>query len=229
MSRLLIGAGTGGIQVSAFAIVTSFITDKSKINEYVGYIESSVGVGLVIGPSLGTILYDVGGFTANYWFVIFAFLVEFCLNFIFLRAHEHVHVEQLSKTDLKEPLIHSNEKEKKVSYLGILKEKYSFFALSSLAFAIIQWSFFDPVLTARFYTLGLSEETAGLAFLGLSICYAVSCSINSKFEHMFGNKTCLQIGILCLGLSSFVIGSNLFLNPSSVWPVFLGLAMTGFF
>lgn len=104
--------------------MSSYITDKSKINLYVGYIESSVGVGLIIGPSLGTILYDVGGFTLNYWFISTAYLIEFVLNFFFLKAHEHHQVEDdhsLEKSqNLKESLIAQNYVSSKVTYLSII-------------------------------------------------------------------------------------------------------------
>lgn len=208
--------------------------DKSKITIYMGYLEVFVGVGLIVGPSLGTILYDFGGFTLNYWFISATYLLEFVLNFFFLKAADHKPVDdpqqaECNHVELGESLIHSSMPVAKYSYLSILKDKLSLLALGALAMAILQWSYFDPVLTDRFKQLGLTEQSAGVAFLGLSVFYALSCAANSKFEVIFGNKMCLQIGIIGLGLSSFVAGSNLFLPTEATWPIYLGLAMTGFF
>lgn len=116
-----------------------------------------------------------------------------------------------------------------ISYREILTNKRSSFGLIALGIAILQWSFFDPVLTERFLSIGLTEELAGFAYLGLAIAYFISCSINSTLEDYLSNKFVLQLGIISLGFSCLLIGTNLFLPFEIIWPVFFGLALTGFF
>lgn len=158
-----------------------------------------MGVGLIIGPSLGTVLYDLGGFTLNYWFILWAYVIELALNLKFLEVQRHSEIDQHSlkstDSDLTESLIVVPPLDltgkSKVSYLSILSNKFSIFALCSLSFAIMQWAYFDPILTVRFSALGLSEQNAGLAFLGLSIGYAISCAITHEITKVLGNKACL--------------------------------------
>jgi len=75
--------------------------------------------------------------------------------------------------------------------MDFMKNKFSLFALCNFFIALIQWSYFDPVLSQRFKTLKLSEELAGIGFLCLSIMYALSCCINEWIEKVLGNKVCL--------------------------------------
>jgi len=207
MSRFLLGAGAGGIQVSSFAIISSLVKDKSQINKYVGLLEMSVGLGMIIGPSIGTLLYDVGGFPLNYKILIVIYFLEFILNWTYLPSKSLQQIEEESTNTSVSVLI-----TRELTYMDFMKNKYSIFALCNLFVALIQWSYFDPVLSQRFTSLGVSEEWAGIGFLCLAVMYAVSCSINERFEKILGNKFCLQISLIGLGITCIFIATNSFVQ-----------------
>lgn len=65
--------------MSAFAIVSSLVKEKSHINKYIGIIQMSYGIGMIVGPSLGTLLYSIGGFVLNYQILIILYAILFIL------------------------------------------------------------------------------------------------------------------------------------------------------
>jgi MFS family permease len=60
VSKVLLGIGSGMNSTSVISIITSVYYEEKE--RFLGYVESSCGVGLLLGPILGTILYSVGGY-----------------------------------------------------------------------------------------------------------------------------------------------------------------------
>lgn len=76
------GAGSAMVQVTTFAMLSSLYPDKVSL--YIARIELALGVGMIVGPPLGTLLYNLGGFALPYWFYIGIFVVEFFVGMIAL-------------------------------------------------------------------------------------------------------------------------------------------------
>ena len=60
LAQVLGGIGAGANTTASMAILSSFPTDERE--KYIGYIEASVGLGFLMGPLLGAMLYSFGGF-----------------------------------------------------------------------------------------------------------------------------------------------------------------------
>jgi MFS family permease len=59
--KFLCGVGAGINSTSSFAIIaTHYKEDREKA---IGMLEASSGVGLLLGPLIGSILYEIGGYT----------------------------------------------------------------------------------------------------------------------------------------------------------------------
>jgi MFS family permease len=59
--KFLCGVGAGINSTSSFAIIaTHYKQDREKA---IGMLEASSGVGLLLGPIIGSILYEIGGYT----------------------------------------------------------------------------------------------------------------------------------------------------------------------
>jgi len=55
-----------------------------EVSKYIGKVELALGVGLVIGPPIATLLYNIGGFALPFWFFVGVFLLEFVGGIFFL-------------------------------------------------------------------------------------------------------------------------------------------------
>lgn len=55
-----------------------------KVSIYVAWVELALGIGLILGPAIGTGLYALGGYAFPNWFFVGVFLIEFVLGIIIL-------------------------------------------------------------------------------------------------------------------------------------------------
>lgn len=68
-------------------MLSSLFPDKVSI--YVARVELALGVGLMLGPAIGTGLYAMGGYAIPNWFFVGLFFAEFVLG-IFLLPGERL-------------------------------------------------------------------------------------------------------------------------------------------
>lgn len=76
------GMSTAAVQVTTFAMLTSLYPDE--VSKYIAKVELALGVGLVIGPLIATLLYDLGGFYLPFLVFVVVFLLEFVGGIIYL-------------------------------------------------------------------------------------------------------------------------------------------------
>ena len=80
LCRLLQGLASSLIQTTMFSVCTNFYPDNKEA--MVGYMEASSGIGLIMGPLLGSILYAIGGYT----FIYFSFGTFFIVGGCFVKV-----------------------------------------------------------------------------------------------------------------------------------------------
>jgi len=76
------GIGCASVQVTTFAMLSSLYPDE--VSKYIGKVELALGCGLVLGPPIGTVLYDIGGIALPYWFFVVVYIIEFFAGIYFL-------------------------------------------------------------------------------------------------------------------------------------------------
>jgi MFS family permease len=59
--KFLCGVGAGINSTSSFAIIATHYKDTRE--KAIGWMETSSGIGLLLGPIIGSILYEIGGYT----------------------------------------------------------------------------------------------------------------------------------------------------------------------
>jgi len=58
--KFLCGVGAGINSTSSFAIISTQF--KAERERYIGYMENASGLGLLLGPTAGSVLYKFGGY-----------------------------------------------------------------------------------------------------------------------------------------------------------------------
>ena len=58
--KFLCGIGAGINSTSSFAIISTHY--KQEREKYIGYMENAAGLGLLLGPTAGSVLYKLGGY-----------------------------------------------------------------------------------------------------------------------------------------------------------------------
>ena len=64
LARILGGIGSGANSTACMAILISF--DSEDRERYIGLIESSLGLGLLLGPFIGSCFFYLGGYKAPF-------------------------------------------------------------------------------------------------------------------------------------------------------------------
>ena len=176
-------------------MLSSLFPDKVSI--YVARIELALGVGLMMGPAIGTGLYALGDYALPNWFFVGVFSLEFVGGLLLLpgkRLSSKKKIKQEEKLKwlgLEPKEIMKKRSHLKVSFSKLICNKGSLFALLTIAVDLIEWTFIDPILTARFEEENVSEVLSGLSFLCSSIPYTISCYFMHHFEKWLGYKACL--------------------------------------
>jgi MFS family permease len=78
LARILGGIGSGANSTACMAIIIAF--DSADRERFIGLIESSLGLGLLLGPLIGSAFFYIGGYKApflafgkNYFKIIYFF------------------------------------------------------------------------------------------------------------------------------------------------------------
>ena len=65
MAQVVGGFGAGANTTSAMAILSSIFQNEER-DKYIGLFEASCGIGMLCGPCVGGILYEVGGYSCPF-------------------------------------------------------------------------------------------------------------------------------------------------------------------
>lgn len=73
VAQALGGLGAGTNTTACFSLVTTFFADDKQ--RLIGYLECGIGLGLLVGPILGALLYSIGGYSCPFWTLGITFLL----------------------------------------------------------------------------------------------------------------------------------------------------------
>jgi MFS family permease len=79
IARVLQGAATAMVSVAGLSIVTDAV-DKASLGQMIGYLGTAMTLGLMSGPLLGGLVYEVGGFYAVFGMAFGIIALDFFLR-----------------------------------------------------------------------------------------------------------------------------------------------------
>ncbi|CAI2367211.1 unnamed protein product [Moneuplotes crassus] len=205
MMRAIQGIGTSMVQTSLFSILT--LTYPTQVNFVMACVETSAGIGLSLGPVMGTILYDFGGSEAPFLtFFVTCFAIGLIIKSLIPYFVDDI-LEDLSQDITRKP-----------QYSELLTNKRILFACLCVFLAIFQYAFIDPILAEYVNsTFSLAPQTSGYFFLALGLGYLVSCVVSPMYLDYFSNMrvsiiSCFLLGVFTMFYSSSYILA--FLTPN---------------
>ncbi|CAI2367189.1 unnamed protein product [Moneuplotes crassus] len=196
--RIIQGVGTSMVQTSSYSILT--LIYPSKINFVVACIETSAGLGLSLGPVLGTVLYEIGGSAAPF-LTFFAISIVIGLIIKYLIPE---FVDNIQEDKVKDEVI-------KPKYSELLSNKRIIFACLCIFIAVFQFAFIDPILAEYMkHAFNIEPQKSGYFFLALGLGYMISCIVSPMYLDYFSNMrvamlSCFLLGVLTMFYSSSYI------------------------
>lgn len=209
--RVFEGLGTAAFQTAVFSIVAAEFP-KSLASSY-SMQQTAFGVGLVAGPTVGGILYEVGGFMLPFLSVGSLLLV--CYVFAYLLLPPTENQDQIFQGSGKMLRFWCNA--------GILLDAYCVFT----TFLII--GFNSATLEPHLRQFHLEPSLVGLVFVLNGTVYACTAWIWGRMaDRTTRTKELCIVACLLFSVSLLLVGPAPFIPlPTAIWTVMLALAMFG--
>lgn len=208
--RIFIAFGEGAILASAYTLAAQQGSKKHE-GKMIAIAEACFGIGTMFGPSVGGILFQLGGFPLPF-ILCGGLTLVFMVAAIFLIKDGHDQYELLEEDD------------RPVRWSEVLSTPGIPISMFSLTFAGTAWSWYsgtlEPFLEQKFH---VHSSEVGLIFMTFSVGYTI-------FTPIFGilmDKGLNGLTTLLIGNTIITI-SYIFMGPSPLFH-FLGrgnLAMT---
>ena len=227
--RMCQGLSSSCIQTTSYAIVPVLYSDKQQ--KYLGILETSISLGCIIGPVVGSVLYHYFRFAGTFQALSVAFLV-FAVLLIFIVPKtvdkQDLHLMEWSQEDSE--LLNSNAPmiTQRIKYLDIFK--WRIFVLTAIVafFSYFWYWFFEPILAIRLMEFGLSEFWIGMFYTIQAGGYIVGWISFTLIPDYFDKKVIITVSMFLTGTVTFLVGPSPLL-PNSLLIMGIGNFFHGMF
>ena len=241
--RIIEGISSGFIYCAVDSVIV--IIFKERQVEYISYITTAEAVTVMIGPAIGSFLYDLFGFQMVFLSVaVFNFLWAIAIAFLIPKSvdindqtleleneqNQVVNIYNQSNNFINKESIRSDEmhystqvkcqdenkyEQNPVSYLGLCYNPIIFLTSIVSFIAFFEYCYLEPILTLRLSDMGLSQSLIGAFFWIQGISYTIASLFTSYVSYLLGTKRTLWISMFLWGLTHFMVGPSNFL-PDNV-------------
>ena len=222
LARIIQGIGFACYGSIAYAYLPLLYPET--VEKKISYMEILTGVGLMLGPLIGGLLYSVGGYECPFYFMA---------GFFFLITPVMLGRLPLDKKiDPKELLIEGKEeleeKEKPVSIAKFFFNKQIFMTFIIVVIPNAAFGILQPTFTKHMHDYTNSTILISVMFSIGTFAYAFSMPIMSILPKRFDRRIWLMIGLLLSSISGFFLGPETLLNlPHNIVFVIIGISILG--
>ena len=233
--RFTQGCSSCSIQTTSYAIVSLCFPDQQE--QYIGYLQTSIGVGLLIGPAIGSVLYSLFGFSYTFLIVAAYFLSLVPVMYILIPSsidgNQNTN-ENSTATDARVSEYEEITTGAGDTYVGDITfgkllsiPKFNMAALSGLMGYFV-YCYFEPVLSFRVESFGVSPLGIGLFFTIQPAAYILFSVFLPYFTQNIHNRGLIILGALFSGFALFFVGPS-YAMPNSLKIMMLGQLLIGAF
>lgn len=176
-----------------------------------GLLEGMAGLGLLIGPPLGSAMYVLAGFIGPFFFLgglslVITFLIFPCIS---------------SSVESKDEVDEDGGQSNQLTYSKMIKNRFILFAMLSTMFNLYQFTFIEPFF-ADFLSKAhnIPESWMGVIFFIAGLGYFISCQTVHKALKYISNRRSIITAFLFSGLATSFYG------PSALYHIGLNLPVT---
>ncbi|KAL5013247.1 hypothetical protein ScPMuIL_007517 [Solemya velum] len=208
--RAFLAIGCSAQQTAAFTICAIEFPDT--ITTVFGIGEVFVGIGTMVGPAFGGVLYELGGFALPFYVLGGMIIVSLPLNMWMLPKDEEL-----------------KPSTNKVSFLLLLKLPMTFITSLDIVVVAVVWAILDPTLEPHLREFNLTPELVGAIFLLMAAFYAISSPIWGWLaDKMPDNRYLLIPGFIITALGSMLLGPSPFFGiENALWLNMVSLIILG--
>ncbi|XP_067138893.1 MFS-type transporter SLC18B1-like [Centruroides vittatus] len=207
--RIVEGTGSAAYQVSSFSIIAREFRDS--VAKTMATLEAALGIGVIVAPTLGGLLYNLGAFLLP-----FVTLGSFILLCVFITYF----------------ILPTYSPSPEMAPKNLLKFWLNFSLIidaTIISTSCMFIGYISAVLEPHLRQFQLSTMTVSVIFVTAGLSYSISAPIWGFIcDHKINTKCLSIVGGILLSVSFLLIGPAPFLNiPSQLWLVIFSLAITG--
>uniref|UniRef100_A0AAR5Q2C2 Major facilitator superfamily (MFS) profile domain-containing protein n=2 Tax=Dendroctonus ponderosae TaxID=77166 RepID=A0AAR5Q2C2_DENPD len=208
--RIVEAMGNAAFLTASFAIIAKEFPDKIALT--FASLETFFGLGLIVGPTVGGALFQVGGYTLPFAVMGSTLFASAILTAIVLPKHET-----------------GRDKEKGPSVFKILKIPGILLASASIIVTSTSISFLQATLEPHLRTFNLAPVVLGLMFVINGGVYAITTPLwGWACDNLCSPKVVTSIGTLLIAVGFCLIGPAPFVPlPTIFWVSITGLVLHG--
>ena len=136
--RALQGLSSSMIQTTSYAIIA--VVYPTEQQKYLGILEASIGLGMLTGPAIGSVLYTLFGFKGTFYMIGVCFIVLAPFLQLVIPATVNIKDEpQVSDKDITTSLPEKGSQKIKVTYRDVLSRRVFFLTAISAFMAYFEY------------------------------------------------------------------------------------------
>ncbi len=189
--------------------------------------EVLTGLGMMLGPLLGTVLYQLGGYACPFY--VFTVVVVVPTPFIIRLLPSAPNASSvLSSPITSNPLLMPGHSESSLSVFRILKNHRVSMTIVYLILCILGTSYLLPVLTIHLQNLGVAKKNVGYFFIIPTLAYSLNMLLIARLPKNIDRHVYLHLGGLVMVLAFLLLGPEEALHlPHSIYTTCVGLFLIG--
>jgi MFS family permease len=163
--RFFMGQGDILLQITCYTVITSIFSDN--VMKYISYIELVVGMGLALGPAIGSVVYGFLNYDGTMYFFggLNTIAMLCCWFFIPNELNKTVSYEEIAEFEAEledvDPDAISNKQKIKITWGTVLGNKHVVFSLLTCFFGTYNLVFFAGYLAEYLTSLNFNENNVG--------------------------------------------------------------------
>lgn len=202
--RVIEATGTAAFTTAAFSIIAKEFPEN--VGSTFALLETFFGIGLILGPTIGGLLYEVGGFKLPF-IVIGSLLLTAAVLIFFV---------------LPEPEDQPDSCRSSKGLLALIRLPPIFLGASTVFSASLSVGFIQATLEPHLRPLGLTPLQLGLMFILNGSTYAISAPIWGRICDKLVSPQCVwSLGALFISAAFILIGPAPFLPINMSLPIII--------
>jgi len=178
----------------------------------IGLCEAASGIGLLLGPLVGSVLYEIGGYLLPFFSLAMTYVLIYphiSYTLIRVKYSEIGHSKQLNKEE--------------VSTFKLMSNSRFFFGCISQILVYASITYLQPILALHLQLFGYSGSFIGLCFAIPTLIYASTAPLVFLLTGKLPKRTVIFLGYLTMSTALFLIGPSKWLGLQQT----SGLILTG--
>ena len=222
LCRLIMGLGNACLATASYALVASHY--PAKVDRVVSTLQGFTGLGMTLGPVLGSGLYAWGGFTLPFYSTGVALLLFLIVVALALPKN----TDRQTPASWRSPTSPSFQ-EGNLTVFTLLRYVKISIILSAVGLSILQLVMKEPILQVRVIQLGISEQLAGMFFAFEVVAFMATSIVLSCIDRKHKNLDLILLFSILGPIVGYFLGGPIhWLGvPESVIPLSIGMLFNG--